>query len=308
MKSISKISFAIVLISNLWGMQFATAQTFQANALDRTQRTQQGQETRSGARFAPNTSKPMTTTTTTTTTPQQSTSQYAPAYYGDNGLALSVENTVYKIELGLYSNPNVTDFSKLNDLGAISTEMAMGTTKHVLLGDYTADVVPKILNEVIARGYGTAVIVQRKGDPRNTLNPFAIVTPPPSLVITEDVLKDVVDKPQLMNVADITPPAAPTTVVYETPIMASSIMKILPNETGENIIVEFTTPKSQKVYIGMFAADGSLVTDIFADEADNTQAYQRIINTQKLGEGVYTFKLRTEAEELILEEVFLYKL
>ena len=57
----------------------------------------------------------MTTTTTITTTPQQSTSQYAPAYHGDNGLALSVENTVYKIELGLYSNPNVTDFSKLND-------------------------------------------------------------------------------------------------------------------------------------------------------------------------------------------------
>mgnify|MGYP000123449046 CR=1 FL=1 len=297
MKSISKISFAAVLIGSLWGIQIAEAQTFQANALDRTQR---GQETRSNARFTPNT-QPQSTTTTTTTKTQP---QYAPAYYGENGLALTVENTVYKIELGLYSNPNVTDFSKLNDLGAISTEMAMGTTKHVLLGDYTAGVVPKILNEVIARGYGTAVIVQRKGDPKNTLNPFAIVMPPPSLVITEDVLKDVVDKPQLMNVADVLEPT-----VYETPIAAAaSQMKILPNEIGEQVTIEFTTPQSQKVYIGMFAADGSLVTDIFADTADHTQAYKRVINTQKLGEGVYTFKLRTEAEELILEEVFLYKL
>ena len=131
-------------------------------------------------------------------------------------MALSVENTVYKIELGLYSNPNLTDFSKLNDLGALSTEMAMGTTKHVLLGDYKADIVPRILNEVIARGYGTAVIVQRKGDPKNTLNPFAIVTPPPSLVINEEVLKDVVDKPQLMNVSDVIEPTKPA--VYETPI------------------------------------------------------------------------------------------
>ena len=300
MKSISKISFAAVLIGNLLGLQIAEAQTFQANALDRTQRTQRSQQERNNARFVPNTNKQ------TTTTQNQSTSQYAPAYYGENGLALSVENTVYKIELGLYSNPNLTDFSKLNDLGALSTEMAMGTTKHVLLGDYKADIVPRILNEVIARGYGTAVIVQRKGDPKNTLNPFAIVTPPPSLVINEEVLKDVVDKPQLMNVSDVIEPTKPA--VYETPIATVSVMKILPNEVGEQVTVEFSTPQSQKVYVGMFAEDGSLITDIFADEADHTQAYKRVINTEKLGEGVYTFKLRTEAEELILEEVFLYKL
>ncbi|MGB1205215.1 MAG: hypothetical protein ACPG5B_06185 [Chitinophagales bacterium] len=299
MKSISRISFAIVFISNLWAIQIAEAQTFQSNALDRTQNRSQQQ--RGHARFTPNTHSISTTTTTNTNT--NTNTQYAPAYYGDDGLALSVENTVYKIELGLYSNPNVTDFSKLNDLGAISTEMAMGTTKHVLLGDYAADIVPRILNEVIARGYSTAVIVQRKGDPKNTLNPFAIVTPPPSLVITEEVLKDVVDKPQTMNTADVVEPA-----FHETPIAAVSSMKILPNEIGEQVTVEFSTPQSQKVYIGMFAADGSLVTDIFAEQADHTQAYKRVINTKKLGEGVYTFKLRTEAEELILEEVFLYKL
>ena len=72
MKSISKISFAAVLIGNLLGLQIAEAQTFQANALDRTQRSQQE---RNNARFVPNTNKQ------TTTTQNQSTSQYAPAYY-----------------------------------------------------------------------------------------------------------------------------------------------------------------------------------------------------------------------------------
>ncbi len=91
----------------------------------------------------------------------------------------SVQTTVYKIQLGVFKNPNLNKFSKLSDLGTLETEQA-SKLQRVLLGSFTRTQATSVLRQVKARGYRDAYTVTRKGVPSSS----------------DDVIVDVIDEPK----------------------------------------------------------------------------------------------------------------
>ncbi len=67
----------------------------------------------------------------------------------------------YKIQLGVFGNPQLSKFSNLNDLGTLGTERATSRLKRVLLGSFSASKAKTVLAKVKARGYKDAFVVKR---------------------------------------------------------------------------------------------------------------------------------------------------
>lgn len=67
----------------------------------------------------------------------------------------------YKIQLGVFGRPKLSKFSKLNDLGTLSTERATSTLQRVMLGSFSASKAKEVLAKVRARGYKDAFVVKR---------------------------------------------------------------------------------------------------------------------------------------------------
>ncbi|MFK7903868.1 MAG: thioredoxin-like domain-containing protein [Chitinophagales bacterium] len=70
---------------------------------------------------------------------------------------------VYKVQLGVFRNPNLNKFSKLKDLGTLGTEKISPTSSlsRVLLGNYSKSSSSNILKTVKSRGYASAFLVTR---------------------------------------------------------------------------------------------------------------------------------------------------
>lgn len=76
----------------------------------------------------------------------------------------SVQTTVYKIQLGVFRNPNLNKFTQLKGLGELETEPTSKTSKlhRVLLGTYTKSQSNSVLQQVKAKGYRDAFTVARQ--------------------------------------------------------------------------------------------------------------------------------------------------
>lgn len=92
----------------------------------------------------------------------------------------TIQTTVYKIQLGVFRNPNLNKFSKVSHLGTLETEPA-NTLQRVLLGSFTKSQSTSVLSKVKALGYRDAFPVTRKG----------ILSSPP-----DEVIVDVIDEPK----------------------------------------------------------------------------------------------------------------
>ena len=73
-----------------------------------------------------------------------------------------IQTTVYKIQLGVFKNPNLNKFSKVSHLGTLETE-SVNTLQRVLLGSFTKSQSTSVLRKVKALGYRDAFPVTRKG-------------------------------------------------------------------------------------------------------------------------------------------------
>ncbi|MEZ4885908.1 MAG: thioredoxin-like domain-containing protein [Chitinophagales bacterium] len=92
----------------------------------------------------------------------------------------TVQKEVYKIQIGVFRNPNLAKFSALNDLGTLETE-SVSKLQRVLLGSFSEAQSQSVLRTVKARGYRDAFLVKRKGT--GTSQP-------------ENVIVDVIDEPK----------------------------------------------------------------------------------------------------------------
>ena len=70
---------------------------------------------------------------------------------------------VYKVQLGVFRNPNLKKFKSLADLGTLETERVSATSSlnRVLLGQYTKTSANSVLKTVKSRGYSSAFLVVR---------------------------------------------------------------------------------------------------------------------------------------------------
>ncbi len=95
--------------------------------------------------------------------------------------APTVQTDVYKIQIGVFRNPNLNKFSRLNDLGQLETE-PVSKLQRVLLGSFNRSKSRTVLQKVKSRGYRDAFLVKRKGTLNNSSNP-------------PDAIVDVIDEP-----------------------------------------------------------------------------------------------------------------
>lgn len=107
----------------------------------------------------------------------------------------------YKIQLGAFKNPKLSDYYKFSELGNISTETAPNGIKRIMLGEYNEIEAKQILEKVKIMGYNDAFMVLNK-----TNAPAAA----PSTNTTPQKLVPVSDKTSLM------PPAPTHTTTTET--------------------------------------------------------------------------------------------
>jgi len=84
----------------------------------------------------------------------------------------TIQTEVYKIQIGVFKNPNLNKFNKLSDLGKLETE-PVSRLQRVLLGSFTKSQSKTALKQVKSRGYRDAFLVKRQGtaqvDPGNVI-------------------------------------------------------------------------------------------------------------------------------------------
>ncbi|MGB0929721.1 MAG: thioredoxin-like domain-containing protein, partial [Chitinophagales bacterium] len=71
--------------------------------------------------------------------------------------------TVYKVQLGVFRNPNLNAFSNLRSIGNLEIETTPNGLKRVLLGSFNASEKNATLQKVASKGYPRAFLVTRKG-------------------------------------------------------------------------------------------------------------------------------------------------
>lgn len=76
--------------------------------------------------------------------------------------AANVVNNVYKIQLGVFKNPDPSKFTKLKDLGSFTTEAAANGLKRLLIGNFLSKNAAEIaLKTVQQRGFSAPFLVNR---------------------------------------------------------------------------------------------------------------------------------------------------
>ncbi|MGB0931500.1 MAG: redoxin domain-containing protein, partial [Chitinophagales bacterium] len=76
----------------------------------------------------------------------------------------TVQKTVYKIQLGVFRNPNLGKFTKLKEFGELETERTSPTSKlhRVLLGAFTQSQSNSVLRKIQDKGYRDAYVTTRQ--------------------------------------------------------------------------------------------------------------------------------------------------
>lgn len=90
--------------------------------------------------------------------------------------------TVYKIQLGVFRNPNLNAFSSLKSIGNLEIENTPSGLKRVLLGTFNASERNAALQKVASKGFPRAFLVTRteKTSGGSSTNPTPTPTPTPS--------------------------------------------------------------------------------------------------------------------------------
>ncbi|OWY20797.1 hypothetical protein C7N43_17800 [Sphingobacteriales bacterium UPWRP_1] len=75
-----------------------------------------------------------------------------------NNQPATVEQTVFKIQLGAMPNPNLANYKNLEDLGKLETQQATAKLFRVLLGTFDDAQAKRVLEDVRMRGYKDAFV------------------------------------------------------------------------------------------------------------------------------------------------------
>lgn len=93
---------------------------------------------------------------------------------------------VFKIQLGVVKNADLSKFASLNDLGSVEIEKASNELKRILLGNYEKRAkADNSLQEVVKRGFKGAFVVERTGNNSSAASP----SPKPDAAKPRQILK-----------------------------------------------------------------------------------------------------------------------